>query len=331
MTRFKQVESRIYTDQATGQVLFVPVDDMWILQEAAKPSALLKRARLNKQTFAQWLRNFGPGRPWLTDLLYTPEKGPGCGNTADLPAEAKTFPLSPEMRRFKQESSMVRICEAATRGADTARAGRKSEGESHVSSGLVRYWFDKHAGQEWFGAWLLQGKVPDKVTVVNQRQATACRQAWDYVAHLDAAAPRNGHTASAANALYAQWFRNILPADPRFWLKWLFGITPPPDGCFVVSPVHWKWRKARLGKMKGVSWSAANIDTTHELNELAKARQAGVRELLETFIKPTLENQKQFRRLAVNKTAGNADLWAAACWRRVSFCRQRACLLFERP
>jgi hypothetical protein len=301
--RFKQVQSRIYTDPKTGAILFVPVDDMWIFREAAKPTAALARAGLSLLDWAQWLRNFGDGRPWLADLLYTPPKGPGCGQTAELPADAFAFKLSPQMMRFREQISMVQISAAAKREVGDARAGRKGKGESHVSHSLVTYWLDKHGDQPWFRDWLARGRdVPEHVTVVTRRQAATCRRGWDYIAHLDAIAPRKANggsrTGSASNALYAQWFKNILPANDARWIKWLFALTPAPDDCFVVSATHMKWRKARLAD--GGLW----IDVSQECNELKAAGQVGARELLETFIKPTMENQQRFRQLCVNKALG---------------------------
>ena len=75
----KEPHSKIYPLPG-GRSLLVPTEDLWIVHEASKPTAILKRAELRPGCWGKWQLKYGRSMPWVFEWLYN--------NDADLPGAA---------------------------------------------------------------------------------------------------------------------------------------------------------------------------------------------------------------------------------------------------
>lgn len=220
-------------------LLFVPTEDMWLVHEQAKPAAIMARAGLTSNAWADWKRRYGKSHPWVFDWLYNPTTGPSCGQSREFPtASALVLEPTEGMKQFRLESSQSAIASAAARTMTEQRRQCGRKGTGNVSQGLLVYWLNKHQEFPWFGRWLLRGEDPPvNVTVANRNQIRRCREAWHYIRLLRMAGIK-------ANGTYYRWIedRQIPNAD---WLKWLYG-GPVPNGVLVVPDALQEYRRQRL-------------------------------------------------------------------------------------
>lgn len=200
-----------------GGFLLVPTEDMWSVHEASKPSAILARAGLGKVDWYQWLRRFGPGRPWLQDWLYG---GP-------LPADAGDFRPTTAMLAYRREGTTRAILAAASTATDRSRAAWRKDRRADIQESLLSYWRRLYRAYDWFDPWLLRGSEPGPgVMVATVNQVRRCARAWDFSAFCRRIEVRSDST-------YVLWLSN--GQIPHLgWLKWLYG-APAPAGAFVVT------------------------------------------------------------------------------------------------
>jgi hypothetical protein len=237
-----------HTDQGT---LFVPTEDMWIVHEASKASAIEKRASLQEGAFLKWKSLFPKRWPELAEWLYGAQDPPfppwrrrywtkASAASSDkmvswfsgdtLPdGTIGLFMPSAEMIAFCKEASISGITRASIRMPDQVGADvRMEQRKEHVSHRLINEWCAEYSELAWFRNWLLRGMdTPSGIDMATPSQIRRCKKAWDYIGHCE----RVG--ISPENTYMTGWLKGgTIPPDTD-WLLWLYGYNPPV-GVFVV-------------------------------------------------------------------------------------------------
>jgi hypothetical protein len=231
------------------QTLFVPTEDMCLVHEASKHTAIEQRAGLPEETFSQWRLKYKTRWPEIEDWLYG-AKAPGhpwrrvdssrrfpkgaiswFGGEPIPDAYKGIFQPSPEMIAFRQEASISGVTRAAIRKIDQIGGEvRLERRKDHVSHRLLNVWRDEcNARLPWFDAWLLRGvDAPENVTVATVNQIRRFRAACDYIGICKEIG------ISPENTYMTEWHKNGLLPREMAWLLWLFGFQPPSN-VFVMS------------------------------------------------------------------------------------------------
>jgi hypothetical protein len=227
--RAHEVRDALYPeDPGDGRALFVPTEDMHLVRQAARPSAVGQRAGLNRQAYSAWEREYGASQPWLFEWLYNWRER--------IPEDAQGLPTQ-AMHSFRAQNTVKALAAAAVRSGEQIKTARiKKRYGPHVSHLLIHHWLEKWERPPWFKPWLLRcQRPPDHITVATADQVARARVAWDWAGHCHrtlAGSQRNEEPHPLDTRVYASWIGGPIPDVG--WLKWLFGWTEP-DGAFIVT------------------------------------------------------------------------------------------------
>jgi hypothetical protein len=216
---------------------------MWLVHEAAEPSAVAGRVGIDVNTFGMWKGKLGE---WVVAWLYGEETPAGSPDD---------FRPTRHMLDFRQEASISAIARAATRQLDEIPASQLSRYGREVSMRLITTWRKEYRHLPWFEGWLLRGESPPPhLAIATVNQIRRGRTAWDYIELCrQATSP-----ISAENTYVTEWIGGGKIPDVG-WLLWLYG-APPPEGVFVVYPQLQRLRREmtshRISVAAGVDWAS---------------------------------------------------------------------------
>jgi hypothetical protein len=218
-------------EPAEGAVLWVPGEDLWLVHDKAKPSAVADRAELARDFYNSAIRLYdNAAAPWVGDYLY---------HLAEAPPGAN---LTPAMEAFRCESTLKAICRAAVRPTEQLRIARVKRGRlAHVPVSLVTHYLERLQAWPAVRHWIRCGQqLPGNFTVASADQCRRAGLAFDWMGHLlrtelteEEAATARGRRPSIGS--YARW----VGAHPGQAIgdvqavKWLFGFREP-EGVYVV-------------------------------------------------------------------------------------------------
>lgn len=282
---------------AESPSLFVPHPDMWLVHDASTPEAVAEQAGLSKRIFDHWRREHSD-KPWLLGWLY-----------GDDPPEAKDFPFSDAMHKFRKETQVKAISEATggRRTKDETWVGSQERTLDKVDVRMINYWRslyrEKYPDEEWFERWLLRGQdPPPRIKVVAADDARRCAAAWDYLWLAEDAG------IESPQVTYSNWFdrspSDIPGGEARLpWLLWLYrrkGYRHAP--AFVVTP------KLQVYRRRGTVKAIINAAKLRKETVLSWRRDQAIRNLLEEAIQAARQGGKagseEFRRLPPHTQAG---------------------------